>query len=79
MRYVGRDYKNNYEYYLDDGCEDYSDSLGFIKMPKGYYLLLNSDRTHFFGINEDNAESSICCDKWKVYHWAKKHSQKVAA
>lgn len=62
--------------YEDSGCSDMSKSLGFQRMPKGYVLMLNSDRTHYFWIT-DSMESSINWDKWAVYSGAMAHSNKL--
>lgn len=52
---------------LQIGCIDYTDRLGFAKMPDGYRLLLNPDETHFFWLCEsDGRESSIDWNRWRV-------------
>lgn len=50
-----------------------SPMLGFIRMPEGYALMLNSDQTHFYWINDKGEESVIHWDKWAVYRGAKAH------
>jgi hypothetical protein len=59
--------------YERSGCVCVNKSLGFKKMPKGYALMLNSDRTHHFWIT-DSMESSINWDKWATYRGALAHS-----
>lgn len=53
------------------GCVDMSGSLGIRKMPEGYALMLNPDRTHFYGLRHDGVETGIDWDKWAIYRWAK--------
>ena len=55
--------------YREDGC------LGFRKMPEGYALMLNPDRTHFYWLRYDGVESVICWDKWGAYRGAIKDSK----
>lgn len=45
--------------------------LGFTKMPRGYALMLNSDKTHFYWLRYDGKESSINWDKWAIYRGAR--------
>ena len=49
-------------------------SLGIREMPKGYALMLNCDRTHYYWLRYDGAESCIDWDKWSVYRGAKADS-----
>jgi len=49
-------------------------SLGIRTMPEGYTLMLNADRTHYYWLRNDGAESCVNCDKWAVYQWAKHDS-----
>lgn len=53
------------------GASDRSASLGFIKMPEGYALMLNPDETHYYWLRFDGAESPICWDRFAVYRGAK--------
>ena len=46
-------------------------SLGICNMPDGYALMINPDRTHYYWLRSDGAESFICWDKWAVYRGAK--------
>ena len=62
--------------YNNSGCIDMSKSLGIQKMPDGYALMLNSDKTHYFWIT-DNMESSINWDKWAVYRGAVANSSNL--
>lgn len=66
------DFERQIKWYLDMGCIDYSKRLGFVSIPDGYALLLNSDHSHFFYI-KDNVEDESCIhwDKWAVYRWIK--------
>lgn len=52
---------------IDIGCFDMSDSLGIKKMPEGYALMLNPDRTHFYWVRYDGVDSTIHWNKWAVY------------
>ncbi|PHR58759.1 MAG: hypothetical protein COA47_10155 [Robiginitomaculum sp.] len=64
------------KWYLDVGCLDYSERLGFVSVPGNYALLLNSDYSHFFYIKagvED--ESCVHWDKWAVYRWIKQDAK----
>lgn len=54
---------------------DKSNSLGIKKMPKGYKLMLNGDRTHYYWLKDDETESCIHWDKWAVYRGAVEHSK----
>ena len=62
--------------YEESGCADVSKSLGIQKMPIGYALILNSDRTHYFWITA-NLESCISWDKWAAYRGAVDDSKLV--
>lgn len=53
------------------GSEHVSDSLGFCKMPQGYALMLNPDRSHYYWLRHDGAEGPIDWNKWRVYKSAK--------
>ena len=48
-----------------------SQSLGIQKMPQGYVLMLNSDRTHYYWLRWDGRESDIHWSKWACYRGAK--------
>lgn len=49
--------------------------LGIQKMPKGYELWLNYDRTHFYWVeSETERESCIHWNKWAIYRGAKQDS-----
>ncbi len=49
---------------------DYTNSLGFVKMPPGYQLL-GLDSGHFIWFHEQSdLESAIHWDKWTIYKWA---------
>lgn len=62
--------------HVDHGCHGMDDSLGIQKMPEGYALMLNSDKSHFYWLRYDGVESCICWDKWAVYRGAKTDKEK---
>lgn len=67
---------DDYQYYLDSGCEDVSDCLSIQKMPEGFSLMLNADRSHFFWVERATGrESDIHWSKWAVYRGAKAFSE----
>ena len=58
---------DDYQYYLNCGCEDVSHCLGFQTMPDGYALMLDADQMYFFWMERATGqESSIHHDKWAV-------------
>ena len=66
---------DDYQYYIDCGCEDRSDALGIQKMPEPYALMLNADGSHFFWFNKETGdESDIHWSMWAVYRGAKEHA-----
>lgn len=70
----------DYQYYLDCGCRDVSDSLGIQKMPTGYALMLDADEMFYFWFElASGAESSIHWNRWAVYRGAVRRSQGGAA
>lgn len=52
--------------------------LGIKSMPDGYALMINPDRTHYYYVRHDGAESMIHHDRWAVYRWAVRDSQNAA-
>jgi hypothetical protein len=71
---------DDYQYYLDCGCEDMSHSLGFQNMPDGYSLVLNADQSHFFWMERaTGVESAIHWSKWSCYRGAKEHAAATSA
>lgn len=56
------------------GSIDASKSLGIQKMPDGYALMLNPDRTHFYWLRYDGVASVIHWDKWAIYRGASRDS-----
>lgn len=62
------------EEYIGSTCCNHS--LGNQQMPIGYALMLNSDKTHYYGIKWTREESSKHWNKWSIYNWAKKDSVK---
>lgn len=65
--------KNNehLKFYIESGCT--IANLGFVKPPLGYEILLNSDESHYFWLNEEGFESVINWDRWATYLGAKNH------
>jgi len=57
------------------GSHGMDGSLGIQKMPDGYALMLNRDKSHFYWLRHDGLESCICWDKWAVYRGAKRDSE----
>ena len=58
---------DDYQYYLNCGCEDVSHCLGFQSMPDGYALMLDADQMYFFWMEKATGrESSIHHDRWAV-------------
>lgn len=69
---------NSLQYHIDDhvtacGSTDMSASLGIKKMPEGYALMLNPDKTHYYWLRKCGLESCIHWDKWAVYRGAKQN------
>ncbi len=63
---------DDYAFYLDQGCEDVSASLGIQKMPAGYALMLDADRMYYFWLERATGEiSRIHWNRWAVYRGAK--------
>lgn len=52
-------------------CTRADKSLGFQKMPEGYALMLNRDKSHYYWLKFDGSEGFEAWDKWYVYHSAK--------
>lgn len=73
---INEELNEQIKFYVDEGCRDVSSCLGFVKMPKGYALMLNSDESHFFWLRHDGLESVIYCNRWDVYRMAKLNSIK---
>lgn len=71
-------FRDELQWYVENGCIDYSKRLGNVKLPEGYALLLNSDHSHFFYIKADNYESCIHWSKWTVYRWIKEDNSTEA-
>ena len=63
------------DYHIKDhvSCGSYRECkrLGIQKMPEGYALMLNSDRSHFYWLRCDGAESVIHWNEWAIYRGAK--------
>jgi hypothetical protein len=53
-------------------------SLGFVKMPPGYALMLNGDESHFYWLRHDGLESVIHWNRWAVYRGAQSDAAKQA-
>ena len=63
---------DEYQFCIRSGCVDCSKSLGFVKMPLGYALMLNSDGSHFFWIEVATNRMGVeHWNKWAVYYSAK--------
>lgn len=75
----------NVEERLQEIIDDYvslgatQGKLGIQKMPKGYALMLNIDRTHYYWINVNRDESGKHWDKWAIYRYAKNHFKIITA
>lgn len=54
-----------------DGCQRACRSLGFVKMPEGYALMLNTDISHFYWLRHDGVEGVIFWNKWRARKAAK--------
>lgn len=54
-------------------------SLGIRRMPSGYALMLNADRTHYYYLAENGTESVEHWNKWSVWHWAMQAARHAAA
>lgn len=64
---------DDYQYFLDSGCDDMSRSLGIQKMPDGFSLMRDADRMFFFWMERATGrQSEIHWSKWAVYRGAKK-------
>jgi len=57
------------------GCEHAAHSLGAVRMPEGYALMLDGDRTHFYWLRHDGRESAGHWDRWAIYRSAKRDSE----
>lgn len=69
---------SDFQYYLDSGCTDVSGSLGIHKMPDGYALMLDADRSHFFWMEKaTGAEGAINWNKWAVRRGAIAHRNRA--
>ncbi|MCP4101997.1 MAG: hypothetical protein GY750_11290 [Lentisphaerae bacterium] len=62
----------------EETCGSQERLLGIQEMPKGYALMINPDRTHFYWLRHDGVESAIHWDKWAVYRWAISDSRNAA-
>lgn len=66
----------DYTYYISCGCRDVSHSLGFIKMPEPWALMLDADGMFYFAFNKATGkETGSTWDKWAVYRLAKRMEQ----
>jgi hypothetical protein len=64
------------EHHVACGAVDKSNSLGILRMPDGYALMLNADYTHYYWLRYDSEESVIYWNKWDVYRLAMYDSDK---
>jgi hypothetical protein len=62
----------DFAFYLESGCEDWSDALGIQKMPAGYRMLLDADRMYFSWFHLPSGRESVnhWC-KWAVWRGAR--------
>ena len=56
------------------GCREMS--LGIVKMPPGYALMLNGDESHFYWLRYDGVESVRHWNRWAVYRGAQSNAAK---
>lgn len=59
-----------------DGCT--RRSLGAVKMPSGYALMMSADMIYYYGLKHDGTETVIDCRKWAIYRWAKRDAEKAS-
>jgi hypothetical protein len=52
-------------------CGAFVALTGRARIPEGYAILLNADRSHYFWIRADGAEGPIHWDKWAAVRMAK--------
>jgi hypothetical protein len=62
--------------HISFGCINYSKRMGCHKLPDGYALMLNSDRSHFYWLRFDGRESDIHWNKWAVFRGIKVDAEK---
>lgn len=69
---------SNLRRHVEDHCSIGSEhkTLGIRKMPIGYALMLNPDRTHYYWLRHDGTESVYSWNKWDVYRGAKADAEK---
>jgi hypothetical protein len=61
------------------GCTLMDHSLGFVRMPAGYHLMLDPDDMYFFGVRDrDGTETAYHWNKWAVYRWARRDAEQEA-
>lgn len=71
---------DDYAFLMEQGCADVSASLGILKMPEGYSLMLDADAMFFFWIERATGRESVqTWDKWAVYRGAKADAGKRIA
>ena len=52
---------------IEQGCREVDGSLGAIKMPEGYHLMIDADLCFYFWQEiETGVEGEGCWDKWAV-------------
>lgn len=74
---VGAKLAANIRFYENDlGCLHMPRALGMHRMPEGYALMLNYDRTHYFWINHESREGGIEWDRWRVRRGAIAHANR---
>lgn len=71
---------DDFDFYLECGCEVMDHSLGIQKMPDGYHLLIDADGMYFFWMEKATGrESCTHWDKWAVYRGAREDAKKARA
>ena len=59
------------------GSINCSKSLGIVQLPENTAIMLNSDRSHYYGLASDDSESSQSWNKWDIYYWYKKKAKEL--
>ena len=71
---------DDFEFNIEQGCRVMDGTLGAIKMPEGYHLMLDADECLFFWQERATGiESAPCWDKWVVRRGAVKRAATAPA
>ncbi|WP_293371527.1 hypothetical protein [Nevskia sp.] len=62
----------------EDGDLDVTNSLGIVKMPQGYALMVDPFTRRFYAIKPDGFETDPHPDRWEIYRWARDYSRASA-